>query len=108
MKLPFLSIKEHEKIVAHMEHITMKWVNKCCKQSESISLKEDEITNLLECNKELSIANTSYENQIISLKKVLKKEQELNCELMQKNARLAGKLDKIENYVRMTEGRDFK
>lgn len=70
-----------------------------------IEVKENNVCNLLEANKELSLSNNYLENKIKLLEQVVKQHEENECELNTKLCRAQGQLDKIDNYTRMLEGR---
>ena len=74
---------------------------------ESMETKEDSVINLLQANKELSLANTYQEKQIRKLETenaFLEKEiQQLTTE----KSTLEGKLDKVRNYCKMLIGKDI-
>lgn len=81
--------------------------NRNSKLKEDIEVKEDSIENLLDANKELSLANTYLEKQNISFAKenaMLEKELQ---ELKTKHSRVAGQLDKLRNYCRQLTGIDI-
>jgi predicted RNase H-like nuclease (RuvC/YqgF family) len=69
-----------------------------------IENKENTIVNLLDANKELSIANTYLEKKINMLEKVLNKKELIICDLNMKLFRAEGKIDKIENMIGMLGG----
>lgn len=83
------------------------WRERSNKLKEDIEVKEDTIENLLDANKELSLANTYLEKQNISFaKENAKLERELN-QLKTKHSRVTGQLDKLRNYCRQLTGIDI-
>ena len=67
------------------------------KEKENIENKENNICNLLEANKELSIANSYLEKKIIMLEKVLKKKEIMLCDLNTRLCVAEDKLKKLED-----------
>lgn len=83
------------------------WRERSNELKEDIEVKEDTIENLLDANKELSLANTYLEKQNISFAKenaMLEKELQ---ELKTKHSRVIGQLDKLRNYCRQLTGIDI-
>ena len=79
-------------IRGHLQEIN-RLEKKLQKEKENIENKENNICNLLEANKELSIANSYLEKKIIMLEKALKKKEIMLCDL---NTRLCVAEDKIK------------
>lgn len=81
--------------------------NRNSKLKEDIEVKENSIENLLDANRELSLANTYLGKQNISLaKENAKLERELS-QLKTKHSRVTGQLDKLRNYCRQLTGIDI-
>ena len=81
--------------------------NRNSKLKEDIEVKKDTIENLLDANKELSLANTYLEKQNISFaKENAMLERELN-QLRTKHSKTTGQLDKLRNYCRQLTGIDI-
>lgn len=81
--------------------------NRNSKLKEDIEVKEDSIENLLDANRELSLANTYLEKQNrLFTNENAKLERELN-QLKTKHSRVAGQLDKLRNYCRQLTGIDI-
>ena len=81
--------------------------NRNSKLKEDIEVKEDSIENLLDANKELSLANTYLEKQnrlLINENAML--ERKLN-QLRTKHSKTTGQLDKLRNYCRQLTGIDI-
>ncbi len=91
----------------HCHKIIEFWRERSNKLKEDIEVKEDTIENLLDANKELSLANTYLEKQIrlLSIGNA-KLERELN-QLRTKHSKTTGQLDKLRNYCRQLTGIDI-
>lgn len=70
-----------------------------------IEVKENDVCNLIEINKELSLSNNYLENKIKLLEQVIKQHEENECRLNQKVIKYKGMLDKIDNCTRILEER---
>jgi len=75
------------------------------KLKKDIENKENNVCNLLEANKELSLSNNYLENKIKLLEQVIKQHEENECRLNQQVVKYKGMLDKIDNCTRMLKGR---
>lgn len=91
----------------HCHKIIEFWRERSNKLKEDIEVKEDSIENLLDANKELSLANTYLEKQIRLLtNENAMLERELN-QLKTKHSKTTGQLDKLRNYCRQLTGIDI-
>lgn len=81
--------------------------NRNSKLKEDIEVKEDSIENLLDANRELSLANTYLEkqNRLLTNENAML-EKKLN-QLKTKHSKTAGQLDKLRNYCRQLTGIDI-
>lgn len=103
-----------------------KFINELIKENEKlkidIEIKENQILNVLDANKELSQHNNFLEHRNIILKsankkliadveileEVIDKHEENECRLNIKLCRVEGKLDKIKNMYRALTGEELK
>lgn len=83
----------------------IKLINDIGNLKKDIEVKENNVCNLLEANKELSLSNNYLENKIKLLEQVIKQHEKNECELNTKLCRAQGQLDEIDNYTRILEGR---
>lgn len=75
---------------------------------KDVESKENNVCNLLDANKELSLSNNYLENKIKLLEKVIKQHEENECRLNTELCKYKGMFDKIDNYTRMLEGRGIE
>ena len=98
--------KEHS-VNEHLYKMIDFLKNRNSKLKEDIEVKEDSIENLLDANRELSLANTYLEKQNrLLINENAKLERELN-QLKTKHSKTAGQLDKLRNYCRQLTGIDI-
>lgn len=100
-------LEKEQSVNEHLHKMIDFLKNRNSKLKEDIEVKEDSIENLLDANRELSLANAYLEKQIRLLtNKKAKLERELQ-ELKTKHSRVAGQLDKLRNYCRQLTGIDI-
>ena len=93
-------LEKEQGVNEHLHKMIDFLKNRNSKLKEDIEVKEDSIENLLDANRELSLANTYLEKQ----NRLLINE---NAMLKTKHSRVAGQLDKLRNYCRQLTGIDI-
>ena len=100
-------LEKEQGVNEHLHKMIDFLKNRNSKLKEDIEVKEDSIENLLDANRELSLANTYLEKQNRLLtNENAKLERELQ-ELKTKHSRVTGQLDKLRNYCRQLTGIDI-
>lgn len=100
-------LEKEQSVNEHLHKMIDFLKNRNSKLKEDIEVKEDSIENLLDANRELSLANTYLEKQnrlLINENAMLEKEL---SQLKTKHSKTAGQLDKLRNYCRQLTGIDI-
>lgn len=108
MRLPWITKKEHDKLMEIKDSITMKWINKCNTLRQDVDNKENEVLNLLDANKEFSLENEYLREKVKSLENMVKWHESNECKLNKKLCKSNGQLDKIKNMYRMLTGEELE
>lgn len=104
MRLPWITKKEHDKLMEIKDSITMKWINKCNTLRQDVDNKENEVLNLLDANKEFALENEYLRDKVKDLENMVKWHESNECKLNKELCRTKGQLNKLDNYIRVTTG----